>query len=501
MQLKYKIEGLEDTLVRPLVTNIIEDLLEVLQLNPNTPIRTEELKSNSTWNIGDKSDLPIDGNKRFYFNVEYEDKSMNDITPLTTLNNNNRPIIYDRDENFYIKPVTMTHKLSIKISVKDRDGQDAANIVKMFDYLKGLGRDKFVHQLDTDYTIPNFLLYLANDIYNLKSSYIKPVINNFKEYLEKITNKNSYIAERVSDNAPLNLVAQMSQLDIVGLFTENITEVEKEKDEQYSQVNWTYEVYYSKPIFLDVMYPIMVCNNFLTEEFIDVKTYDYEEVLAYYKKILREQNYYFSKKKYVLDDIPIPVNDLGYLTIPSVDTYKLDISSVNVVPFLRVLISITEDDKRSLFNLEELQEIKLDEAVINYMRVNHAQLTNRRKSLFYITIYENNKRLPDDTIQIDENLNVYSTLDLDITKTYRVFVNAIVDIETLDIATREDIMKYRHLLESIIVLMHPVESAGIDFNSIDFKKLKYIALKKPREGYKYYRNQVRIHPGLVNYEE
>jgi len=438
--LRYKVEGLDETLVYPLVYAITEDLKEIMQMSPDANINTTDFLENSTWTVGDTSDLKIKGEKRFHINVSFTDESMNNITPLSGTNNNNRPIVYDKEEGLYFKPLTITNKLTLNFKVYDKDGTDVSNIVNMFDLLKGAGRDKFLHQIKTDYSIPNFLLYLLENIYTLKAEYIKPEINSFKEYLETISDKETYIAERVTDNASLNILARMEQRDIVGYFGDNITEKEKEQDEKTKNIDWSYVVYYSKPIFIDVSYPIMVCNNFVETEFIENIGVSYKEVLEYYKKVLYNQNYLLSKRAYKLDDLPIPTSNLGYLTIPSVDDKKLLISSVNVNPILRVLVAINKEDKRSLFNLTELMEVELEPDIIEYLRRNYTNLTSYSKSLFYLTIYENNRRLPDDTIMVDSELNVIATRDLDMCKTYRVFFNIISNIEVLDYDVQADLL-------------------------------------------------------------
>jgi len=82
-------------LMDSLIYAITEDLKEIMQMSPDANINTTDFLENSTWTVGDTSDLKIKGEKRFHINVSFTDESMNNITPLSGTNNNNRPIVYD----------------------------------------------------------------------------------------------------------------------------------------------------------------------------------------------------------------------------------------------------------------------------------------------------------------------------------------------------------------------------------------------------------------------
>jgi len=90
---------------------------------------------------------------------------------------------------------------------------------------------------------------------------------------------------------------------------------------------------------------------------------------------------------------------------------------------------------------------------------------------------------------------------LDMCKTYRVFFNIISNIEVLDYDVQADLLKRRDLLESLITIFNPLESANVDFTKIENKQLKYILLNKPRRGHINETVNLKIFPGVVKFQE
>jgi hypothetical protein len=102
------------------------------------------------------------------------------------------------------------------------------------------------------------------------------------------------------------------------------------------------------------------------------------------------------------------------------------------VPIFSVGVSLVPDDLRSLFNMNDLGNIELNEeikAIIVSGEYEH--LTQLFESVLSLEIYQNEKSIPGNPIKVDEDLNVFAVEDLDIRYNYRVLFSVLPNINVL----------------------------------------------------------------------
>lgn len=212
---------------------------------------------------------------------------------------------------------------------------------------------------------------------------------------------------------------------INGIFDIEIKNPEREFDTSTNKwsVPVTYKINYMLPTSLVVDYSLLINNAMLP-----------------YK-------YYIQKSEHAVD--PKRVKDLlspdefsivkykeDYVVIPPYDNHKINVQNTKILkPILCVLSAISNDDKTTLFNLSDLHYYKIRDEYIQYMKDNHQYLTTGMSkgfnSIFTIDIYEDRKLLSKNLITVDNDLNITSTIDLNITKTYRIVLSVLVDFSLL----------------------------------------------------------------------
>ena len=435
---RLPIRGIYESITRPVSLSILKDIKDVLYLNPD--IRTKlynQIEDFHTMYQSGPLGLTENAPKleEIKFSVVEE---TNTDTLITTSTNyiDYKPILHDKDVNAYIKPIYVESIIKFSIKYKSRSKSNVTNFINMLRLSVAETNFLKFHNIEYMFYLHPEILELFLDISRLKHNVTKDN-TTYEDYLIKHSDGRLSIVGGLDGNVSnMNIVAKEKQRDVMGYFESDIIEVKEEYDsnENIWIADFTYTLKYNKPTALVIGYPILIYNQLLPEKYIVMQDNLGDSGKLNYQTTYTNNWFSPFHNTNVLNKELNKLNFKGkFLNIPSFDSFIPKVNIPYYVAVFSVLVSISEDDRRSLLNLKDLMDYQLNQDIINcLLNGEWKYISKRYKSVFYLTLYENDKLMPDGILDIDADLNVFATIDLDLTKTYRVVFNILTDLSAGD---------------------------------------------------------------------
>jgi hypothetical protein len=434
------LDNIEYTIHRPILTSIINDLKETVFKN----------KDIYTDYINNYEDSDFDSSKNIYNNnVKNERLEIlseiisNDNLALTNnvLRNNNKPLFVDDDITFRVIPNTINTTFNITLKYYNNSKN---NIVKLLNKLKlsTINNNYFAqHTVEYYYNLPVGLLSLIKNINTLKNG----EDTAYYPYIDSITTEAiDYINSRTKD---YSIPTVREKQPVIGNFeTDFFSKNKLDKDEKGWYIELEYIVDIDIPTNLIVQYPILVNNKQINKLYIpdDKHTeiiYGASDVID---ALYRVTGSYFTDRLR---------NDLAILNYPMCDEFKPTIKTKpNMLRLMSLMCKLDSKDLTTLMNLNDFDNIIINKDIITYLKTRiGTTLFNPYEDIFHFELYENNN-LVDKQLYVDEEFNIKTDVELDITKTYRLIFNAMYDLNSIPYTDRleNDVLtEYMGILNTI----------------------------------------------------
>jgi hypothetical protein len=107
-----------------------------------------------------------------------------------------------------------------------------------------------------------------------------------------------------------------------------------------------------------------------------------------------------------------------------------------------MLSSITLTDLRTLVNLKNIGNYSLKQELLDFIKHDRSNIIKPYHSIIGLSLYEGAHLKDSNYLYIDEDLNVISTVDLDIRKTYRLRLYIVLNIDNLPDKVTNRIREY-----------------------------------------------------------
>lgn len=422
---KLPIPNTSNTVVRSITRSIVSDLKNNLGMDNSAFIQLENLLDVQTVYSGVNVSL---------VNNVYESPVIEKVSAKITNNKINDYNVLDRVnpskivflKNKYIEIGTeyVNSELIIDITYQTKS---KTNSDEMAAYLRNhylYSNDGYMHKLDFYTEIPKGLLGMIEDVYTTGNVNYDSGLN----FLEFIKEANVVNAIKLSSDVnglggDVGLVVMGSLINIHGQFDSDLREVKAEYDKENNSWDTTlsYRVNYMMPEMYHIDFSVLVNNTMLPD-------------LYYTQRIAHNHD----------KTVDTDLFDIGYtlttyrekyLAIPPYDNHKPTLTEYRYsYPLCSILSSIELLDLKTLFNLTDLVYYEITTPVVSYMKTNHIGMTGNTglyDSIFYLELYKDNRLTDSRILTVDTDLNVSSTIDLDITSSYRVVLCMITDLNML----------------------------------------------------------------------
>ncbi len=427
---------------RPIIFDIVNQLMEITEISNKTPIRIHGEEDNVIQRLG-----AIDSNDENYNKWPYdenvsievsEDFNMDRVLSTAVMQEDNILIFKDVNLDTTIKPVYGNSDITITFKYRAPDKNTANSWRNTIKTKTSAGRSINLHSINYSYHLPDECIILLREIHRLREN-VAGYNESFDQYFsEKLSNRANLVSSSNGLNAHWVLTETQTRVQGIFDFQAVPDKPEREDDSSAWLTTFTYKFSYEKPIHVNMVYPSMIHNQLLDKYYrADNDPYSTDAIQSYY-----------SRSGHSLKQFESDYNILQYIgnkgiSIPSFDDDFLPGSiPSSTVRVFTALCNITPTDKKSLFNFKELGEFSLNDSVLDFIKADKDYIVKTYGSILNLHLYENKNIKKSGSLIIDDNLNVSSVEDLDLRKTYRVRLSLIADINFLNGATIKRIKNY-----------------------------------------------------------
>jgi len=438
------LDGIEYTVHRPILTSVVNDLKKSI-------FKDEDIY---TIYLNNLEDSDFDSTKNIY-NNEVKNKILeisaeiisNEDMAMTNnvLRNNHNPILLDNDIMFKVMPNTINTVFNITLKYIDHS---KSNIVKLLNHLKLTTiNDSYYdqHNVEYYYDLPVNLLNLIRNIYTLKTNASTP----YYPYLNEIAvDSIDYVNSRTGD---YSIPVIRERQPVMGNFeTDFFSKNKIDKDDHGWYVELEYKLTIDIPTNLLIEYPILVNNKSIDKKYIPEDKHKHIDLIKGASNVIDAlagiTGSYFN------DRIS---NNEAIINFPIADEFTPGISNKpDMFRLISFMCMLDETKLSMLLNLQDIDNIIINKSIIEYMKTRVGNsLFNPYEDIFHFELFENNT-LVDKKLFLDNDFNIKSKLPLDITKTYRLVLNTMYnlnDIPYLDGLTTSKLSEYMDILNSINV--------------------------------------------------
>lgn len=411
--------------VKKVVEGVVNDLKIFLKMPKDAPIYINNDFTTESENTYGETDFSIQPKVRKIEVTYDEDDDDFEDNSVTFGYNEYLPVFNDTELNVKVLPVFKTFKYALTIEISLKSKVMASTIINKIKTQEAIIRKNFRHNnIPSVFFMDNRVIYLLASLVDCR----KPVYPNdtLKDYLAKYGDKKILrIVNSGGDNKKNILAMAFNFSNITGNLTTEAKGLKAEKDTENNdyKITLTYDVRFDRVIETNLIYPSMIFNKRIPKDLIqNIDPYKHYVGDCYY---IDE----FDKFTRVKRDLYTDKSNL-YVTIPAWDTEILEPNGKDFKIIFTALLALpTFDPLLPVCNLKELgSKVKLQDDILAFLKDEHSFLLGLFKSVFYITLYENNKIVHNDYLRIDEDLNLYIVnRPVDLKNIYRVSFNICVN--------------------------------------------------------------------------
>jgi len=419
------------TVERPVALAILRDLMDLTEISDKTPIsfygadgKNYQQGSTIGETTGEQNRWSYD--ERLFLEVEEEFDP--DTTLTTPVYKDEYPAVFaDKSIGLFVRPVYRKTKLSLSIRYRALDKNQAQRWRNEMTAKCSMRREQIWHTVNYSYTLPTENLVMIAHAHALKEN-VAGAGQTLNEYF---TTHLTPLCSLQTDVAGQNGVwaVREAQSRVQGYFDFDAAPEKGGKEEDHD--NWlitvSYVAWYMKPISTVIDYPIVVHQQLIDPKYLPKNNVgDLMERAIYYSKMGGAARHF--EDAYRLAAIA----GLEGAQIPAVDDWTPRSVKPTTVSVLTALVTITEQDKRSLFNLGELGDFQLRGEVLSWLRSGERVWINKSyQSILQLDLYKGRDLVADGQLVVDAQLNVSSTVDLDLTQVYHVRLSLVTNITYL----------------------------------------------------------------------
>lgn len=419
------------TVERPVVFDVIRKLQDMTQISSETKIRfygedargqqynsaiTKDKESSNLW-----PHMPN-------LTIEVEEDHDPDYLLATPVKQENAPPVFeDAALGIRIRPVYSVTTVKIHFIYKAEDKNQATKWRNEIRTRFSMMRDIFMHDITYSWHVPEVYIAILNEIYRLRQN-VAPYDDTFPQYLTSHLSSKATFATNMSATQSALVIAE-PQAGVQGQFDfEGMPEKASKEDEpNLWATSFTYIFRYDKPINSVMEYPVSVHQQTLSPKYrYNEKEYSYQAISKQYGAALK------GLSTFAVDEMDLRYRSNLGLDIPWYDNFSPSSVPNGSVKIANVLTTISEQDKRSLFNLSDLGEFNMRQEVIDFIKASEWQyIAQENASIIQLYYYQGDFINDQSNITVDSNLNVSAVADLDLRKQHRVRISLMANLSML----------------------------------------------------------------------
>lgn len=386
--------------------------------------------------VGAAIDKTGDDVVKFPFTSQMSIEVTEDYVPERLLDNatfrpENLFLFQDDALQAYIRPVYgFTHTtLNFKYRAKDK-----TEAIRWRDGIRNhttMNREQFLHDIKYHFLLPLEMMVILKEIHRMREN-VAPYGEPFDQYFSEHRSPALVFLTNQSGSQG-RWGVQQAQARVQGWFDwEGVPEAGgKEDDADTWTISFAYHFHYDKPIACTFDYPLVVHNQFM-----DAKYRPGPEEMPPPSLETMQLNYSWAAAKlypFEAQNSLWPLNIRQGYSIPAEDEFIPSQIIPGTQRVFTALIQIDPANRRFLLNLKDLgADVEINPAMTCCLNSEWQYMTKPWWSVFNLSLYVGYDMLDWKLLTVDQNLNVFTTFDLDLRKVYHLRFSIYKDLRTIN---------------------------------------------------------------------
>lgn len=453
-KLVYSNPGVRDSVTRPVVLDIVRQVLQWTGLNVDTPIQypgeTETTFQPGSTITNEAEFNRFESHQRVHIEVT-EDSQVDRILSTAVLYDDHVHIFWDGETNVFIKPSYSPTEVGITFSLRSTD-QDAA--MRWRDEIRtrvSMGREHRIHNATYSYIIPTELLDVLKVIHQLQEN-VAPYNRTYQEYFDAHkSTKIRLLSDLVGKNTTWGVGE--TQAGLVGGFDFEGHPEKGTKDADGSAwtISFSYKFFYDKPVATVMRYPLMVHNQLIPKE--------HRPTALPPRMEDNKLNYSLSSRALATFQSFRHSENKGHpgVGIPEFDEFIPAQNSV-ASDTLRVFTALTSIDPANpldLLSLRELGDVKLDPILFDFLGKEAPWVTKHGQSIIHLNVYEGQFIMPNDSYELGEDLMVRLKSTPNLRSIYHVRLALFERVIELPIEAKDRLREDCRVAQMLLLALRP----------------------------------------------
>lgn len=424
----------EDAILRPVAFAVLRQLAGVLSLPQNIdvlfPGGVEEAMMTG-------SELGYKGQHTKFHNTERlkvgvtEEIDEHTILNTAVYQQENIPIFLDPKLGVSLYPIYGQTTMVFQITYRAPNRTSAKQFLDELRVRHSAWRAENLHELIYHYSLPAEYLHLLKHIHELREN-VAGYGDEFSDWVrQNLVHNATNLTTVIGTQQQLSIAETQSRP--LGAFDFNALPQPEEKDNDNGAwiINFQYSVIFDKVIGVAAQYPLAVHGQLLDDTWYSTPRASGNFIDP--NKRLERGSY----SRQALDHFARltqcnKVCTVDGLRYPEFDEWEPRYVRPNTSTLLLVMLGIDPDNPREILNLEEIPDFGFQEDVLAYIKREYSHLPHYGGSAVHISLYSGDDPLSDDWLEVDENLNVIATRDLDPRLNYHLRIALVNDLLSLD---------------------------------------------------------------------
>jgi len=454
--LALTLDEVKKTICNSVIFKIIDDLKVKTKLPRDIPIIYNDDMDVAKTNLQDNavsqsSTLPTVASQRRINIFAREEYNQDDIASTAVLQNNSFPIFRDNTNDIFINLVYIKVDYTLEVAYTSPSRTECIRWRDDIRARLSQMQSHMVHDVSYIVFLPTIVQDFISDMHeNINRLAPIDIVEYFRIHGD---NRLRLYTDLNSNNPQIGL--EEIQTRILGLydFSPLPEEVEKDKETGTYTVKFNYKFSFDRPALVRIMYPIMVANKIVPSKYLEHITNPLNYLNQEKKKnLVYTQSGHFLSKFEAHRQLEYRINTDLPIRIPYFDNYQERKMFPGYAVQATILVDINEVDKRTLLNLKDLKRYHIRDDILQYI-INGEKnyITKPYQSFIYIGVSQRDKHYNNHILTIDDDLNVKSTVDLDLMRETRIIFNFIYDFTYLNKAALQRALLNRNVYITFLI--------------------------------------------------
>ena len=451
------IEEIDESIKRPIVVSVINDLLQLFGLKDNIPLVFKGQAVQPAYINSDVEGQFADGNNRFNADalltiLDYDEEE-NETTLLSTPVQyiEERGVFSDTNLNIHLVPARVSKRFNVSIQLTGTEKQ----IERWRAQIKrrtAQGVLNGIHTVKYHYPIPRKYMMFLVQAHELREG-VAPYNEDLGTWFKNCFIPTMDVIRSGDGSAPLFVIRE-SQQPIQGWFDFGTGAPKKEKDDESRyMLNFTYTFYVDIPETMNLITPMVIHNQLLPYEWLPKKAPMAEiDFIKTYGGYSQEA---FDHFRFAASDNKYTYTTRPGLSIPHFDDWVGDTPNRGYETIVRILSQLDESNLKNVMDLQGLGEWAINPICLQYMKDTRNRIFKPYANVINIMLFNGDNLLDMAKLHADEDLFVTYEKDLSLRKSYHLVVTMCTNPSVLSDEAWQDLTNHGCFFKAWIATLFP----------------------------------------------